>query len=115
MWIQNFAEEVANKSASEIYPDGAISVLKQFEKLQSAQKEITKCQVKHEMRRCDTINNLNCIGIKKENSLAELEKLRHEAQKFTTTALKKLDLLQATIQEKKAQEAKTLVASDGNS
>jgi len=44
MWIQNFAEEVA-KSSPELYPDGAISVLKQFEKLQSAQKEITNCQV----------------------------------------------------------------------
>jgi hypothetical protein len=45
MTIQFFAEEVA-RSAPELYPDGAISVLKQFEKLQSAQKEITKCQVK---------------------------------------------------------------------
>jgi F0F1-type ATP synthase membrane subunit b/b' len=53
------------------------------------------------------------FGIKKENSLAELEKLRREAQKFTTTALKKLDLLQAKILEKRAQEAKNIVASDG--
>jgi hypothetical protein len=45
--------------------------------------------------------------------LAKLEKLRQEAQTFTTTALKKLDLLQAKIQEKRAQEAKNVVASDG--
>jgi hypothetical protein len=44
MGIQNFAEEIA-KSSPDLYPDGAISVLKQFEKLQSAQKEITNCQV----------------------------------------------------------------------
>lgn len=49
MRIQNFAEEIA-KSAPELYPDGAISVLKQFEKLQSAQKEITNCQVMYTIK-----------------------------------------------------------------
>lgn len=46
--------------------------------------------------------------------MGKLKKLRQEAQKFTTTELKKLDHLQAKIQEKRAQEAKNLSISDGN-
>lgn len=86
-------------------------MLRQFEKLQNAQEEITKCQVNEITKIRICTQKFKFI---KENSLGELKKLRQEAQKFTTTELKKLDHIQAKIQEKRAQEATNLSILDGN-